>query len=204
VAYLLLFLAVVFENALPAFAPPTWTILVFAYAKFDLNIYLTVLSGVMGATLGRAILTHYINWFSHKIFNEEQHKNLGYLGNKFGHTASRNFIFIFLYCLTPLSTTALFVAAGMAKIKIRFILLGFFFGRLVSYTVLVLSTKALSANISDISKGILSWKSILSSVVAISILLLFIFIDWAKLFEEKKLRLNFKVWKWSKQKTLKS
>jgi len=195
---MVLLLIIILVNLMPAFAPPTWTILVVFLVKYDLNIYATIACGVCGATIGRFILSHYIGWFSHQVFNEKQHKNLSYLGNKFGDTHTKNFYFTFIYSLTPLSTTVLFVAAGMAKIKATFVLLGFFCGRIVSYSVLAFSTKALAHNFSDITNGIFSWKSTISSLGGIAVIFLFIFTDWITLFEKKKFKLMFRVWKWNK------
>lgn len=197
--YLILLLVVILVNSLPAFAPPTWTVLISFYTGFELNIYLVILIGVLGATFGRFILAHYIQWFSHQLFNEKQHENLNYLGNKIGGTPVHSFIFTFIYSLTPLSTTVLFVAAGIAKVRLSIVLAGFALGRLISYTALLYSTAALATNIKDLTSGTFSLKNILSSILGLAFLLLFIFIDWKELIEKKKLKLEFDVWKWSKE-----
>lgn len=195
--YVALFLFVVLVNLLPAFAPPTWTLLVFFLVKFDLTIFAVVMLGVTGATIGRYILSNYINWFSHQVFNKRQEENLRYLGQRIGRTPKTNILFTFLYSLTPLSTTALFVAAGVARIRIVYVITGFFFGRLISYTVLALSTKAIAVNIEELFSGVISWESLLSTLLGLTVILLFIFVDWQELLEHKKLKLNFKIWKWN-------
>lgn len=176
--------------------PPTWTVLVFFLTAYDLNIAAIVALGVIGATTGRFILSKYIHWASCKIFNKKQNENLGYLGNRIGKTPLSNFLFTFVYSLTPLSTTALFVAAGIARIRMSVVLAGFFAGRVISYTVLALSTRAIAVNIQDLTHGIFSWKSITSSLLGLIVLMAFIFIDWEELLDKKKLKLNFKIWKW--------
>lgn len=153
--------------------------------------------GVTGATIGRYILSNYINWFSHQVFNKRQEENLRYLGQRIGRTPKTNILFTFLYSLTPLSTTALFVAAGVARIRIVYVITGFFFGRLISYTVLALSTKAIAVNIEELFSGVISWESLLSTLLGLTVILLFIFVDWQELLEHKKLKLNFKIWKWN-------
>jgi membrane protein YqaA with SNARE-associated domain len=183
---------------MPVFAPPTWTILVIFLAKYELNLALVVACAVLGATLGRFILAHYTNWFSHQIFNKRQFENLGYLGKKFGKTHKTNMLFTFIYSLTPLSTTALFIAAGIAQIRIKFVLIGFFFGRLISYTILAISTRSVAANINDLMDGIITWKSLATSLAGFSIIFLFLFVDWIELYEYKHFRLNFRIWKWNR------
>lgn len=197
-AYLLLLLIVVLLNVIPAFAPPTWTVLVIAIATYRLNMPATIVCGVVGATFGRYILANYIHWFSDRVFNQKQIDNLSYLGSKLGNTPKKNIIFTFLYSITPLSTTALFVAAGMAKIRIIYILTGFALGRVFAYTWLVMSTELLAKSVNDVLHGAWSWKSGLSTFGGLLMLLVFIFIDWRILLESKKIRLNFRVWKWSK------
>lgn len=196
--YLILFLVVILVNSIPFFAPPTWGVLVLFFVRYKLEITLVVLFGVFAATLGRYILSYYINKFADLIFNKKAEENLGYLGEKLGKTQEQNFIFTFLYSLTPLSTNALFIAVSMAKLKIKPVIAGFFCGRLVSYTVLILTTGVVAKNISDLLSGVLSIKNIIATFVGLIVLLGFIFIDWKTLFIYKHLRLDFKVWRWCK------
>jgi membrane protein DedA with SNARE-associated domain len=198
VIYLFLLGLVIFVNCLPAFAPPTWTLLVFFLTAYDLNLAAIVLCGVLGATIGRYILSHYSLWLSDKIFNKRKHENLNYLGNRISGTPIHTFLVVFLYSLTPLSTTALFVAVGVAKVSLKIAIPAFSLGRLISYSVLAVSTKAIAVNIGDLTNGIFTWESVVSSLAGLTVLLLFIFVDWQELFEHKKLKLNFQIWKWSK------
>jgi membrane protein YqaA with SNARE-associated domain len=195
--YLTLLLLVILVNVLPAFAPPTWSLLVFFLVRYNLSITTIVAIGVLGATLGRFLLSCYINWFSQQVFNKKQEANLRYLGKRIGKTPKSNIIFTFIYALTPLSSTALFVAAGIARVRIQYVLLGFFFGRVISYTLLALSTEALVVNVNELFKGVITWQSVLSSLLGLAILLLFIFIDWKELLEKKKIKLNFNIWRWN-------
>lgn len=196
--YLLLLLTVLVVNVLPAFAPPTWTVLVFFFVKYNMYVPSVVMIGVIAATIGRAILSEYIKWFSVKIFNDKEINNLKFLGEKIGHTPAVNITFSFLYSLTPLSTTALFVAAGVAHVKTSYVLTGFFLGRLVSYTVLVLSTSLIANNIEGLFEGRITWENALSALSGLSVFFFFIFIDWRQLLENKKVRFVFRIWKWNK------
>ncbi len=197
--YVILLLVVVLVNLLPAFAPPTWSVLVFALIKFGLVLPYVVVIGVIGATLGRFILSQYIHWFSEQLFNERQEQNLRYLGNKLGHSPIANTLITFLYSLTPLSTTALFVAAGIARIRVLYVLTGFFFGRLISYYVLAMSAQTVVDDINLISVGHINQRTIATAALGMLCLFLFIFIDWIQLFETRKFALNLDIWKWSEK-----
>lgn len=196
--YLLFFLTILLVNLLPAFAPPTWTLIVFFLNYYQLNTYLTILLAVIAATLGRYVLYSYSEWLSKIVFNRWGRENLQFLGQSLGHTPKRNFIFVFLYSITPLSTTALFVAGGLAKINKNILLLAFALGRIISYTVLALTSQVVVTNLSEVYNGSPSWEQVLSASFALMVLLLFIFLDWKKLVQNGKIRLNLKVWKWNK------
>jgi len=123
--YIILFIIVIIVNILPAFAPPTWTLIVFFLNYFGLNIYLVIFLAVIAATTGRFFLFSYSGWLARQVFNKWEQENLKLLGKKLGVTPLRNFLVIFIYSITPLSTTAHFVAAGLVKIKKTVILSGF-------------------------------------------------------------------------------
>ena len=76
--------------------------------------------------------------------------------------------FIFLYTLTPLPTTALFTAAGMARVNPWHILPPFFCGRLITDGVMVYTGKYAAGNVSGLLHGQLSIKSVLTLIAAFS------------------------------------
>jgi hypothetical protein len=190
---------VLLVNLAPAFVPPTWTVLVYFIIKYHLYLPYVVLCGVTAATFGRYLLSKYIDLIAHLLFNSRQIENISYLGMRLGKTQLANFLFTFMYSLTPLSTTALFVAAGIAEVKLKMVLLGFFCGRLISYTILGLSARALSKNVMAMADGGLNVENIIAVVLTLLVFFVFVFIDWKALFEKKKIRLHFDVWKWSRQ-----
>jgi tetrahydromethanopterin S-methyltransferase subunit E len=175
--YLLVFCAALAVDTIPIFAPPAWTVLIVLLVKFHLNPWLTVAIGVTGSTIGRYVLTRYIPRVSSSLVNQREDANLR-------------------YTLTPLSTTALFTAVAMARIRRPFhILIPFFFGRLITDGVLVFSGKYASASLIDLLHGQENWKGIVTLVVGLLIISLFLFVDWRQLLERKKVRFRFKILK---------
>src|SRR5437870_11817161 len=115
--YVLVFVAALAVDSIPIFAPPAWTVLVALLLLFHLNPWLVVIIGVIGSTLGRYILSIYIPKVSSALVTRREDENLRYVGSKLARTPLAASTFIFLYTLTPLSTTALFTAAAMARVN---------------------------------------------------------------------------------------
>jgi membrane protein YqaA with SNARE-associated domain len=196
--YLLVFFAALAVDTIPVFAPPAWILLVVLLVKFDLNPWLTIVLGVTGSTIGRYILTRYIPRVSSSIVNRREDANLRYIGSKLGRAKKSSALFVFFYTLTPLSTTALFTAAAIARIRPWHILPSFFLGRLINDGVLVFSGKYASTNLSDLVHGEANWKTVLTLLAGLIVIAGFVFVDWRRLLEHKQLRFRFKILKMQK------
>jgi len=127
--------------------------------------------------------------------NRREDVNLRYIGGKIGKAKWSSAVFVFLYTLTPLSTTALFTAVAMGRTKPWHILIPFFLGRLITDGVLVFSGKYASANLSGLLHGEANWKSVITLVIGLLVIAAFLFVDWRQLLEHKKLRFRFKILK---------
>ena len=193
--YLLVFLAALAVDTIPIFAPPAWIILVILLVKFHLNPWLTVVIGVTGSTIGRYILTRYIPKISSSLVSRREDANLRYIGTKLAKAKWTSTVFVFLYTLTPLSTTALFTAVAAARVRPWHILAPFFLGRLITDGVLVFSGKYASANLRNLLHGQANWKTLATIMAGLMVIGLFLFIDWRCLLEYKKLRFQFKILK---------
>ena len=191
--YVLVFVAALAVDSVPVFAPPAWTVLVVLLLLFHLNPWLVVILGVIGSTLGRYILSIYIPKISAALVNRREDENLRYVGSKLAQTPLAASTFIFLYTLTPLSTTALFTAAAMARVNPWHILPPFFCGRLITDGVMVYTGKYAAGNISGLWHGQLSIKSVLTLIAGLLVIGAFLFIDWRCLLQKRKLRSNFKI-----------
>jgi membrane protein YqaA with SNARE-associated domain len=193
--YLLVFLAALAVDTIPIFAPPAWIVLVILLVKFHLNPWLVVPIGVAGSTLGRYILTRYIPKVSSSLVNRREDANLRYIGSKLGKAKWSSALFVFLYTLTPLSTTALFTAVAASRVSPWHILPPFFLGRLITDGILVFSGKYASANLSELLHGEASWKTIITLVAGLIVIGGFLFIDWRSLLERRKIHFDFKILK---------
>jgi len=193
--YLLVFLATLAVDTIPVFAPPAWIVLVFFLVKFHLNPWMVIVVGVTGSTLGRYILTRFIPKLSSSLINRREDENLRYIGSKLGRAQWSSALFVFLYTLTPLSTTALFTAVAAARINPWHVLPPFFVGRLITDGVLVFSGKYATANLSELLHGQASWKTLITLVAGLIVIGGVLFVDWRSLLEKRKIRFNFKILK---------
>jgi hypothetical protein len=134
------------------------------------DAWVVVIIGVTGSTIGRYILSIYIPKVSSALVNRREDENLRYVGNKLTKAPFTAAIFVFLYTLMPLSTTALFTAVGIARVKPWYILPPFFFGRLVTDGVMVYTGKYAAGNFSDWLHGQMSWKSVLIIIAGLLVI----------------------------------
>jgi hypothetical protein len=115
VVYFAALAAALVVDTVPVFAPPAWTILAFIIVKWEPNPWAIIAAGAIGSVIGRYILTLYMPRVSAKIFRRWENDNLSFLGKKLGGRFWHANTFVMLYAISPLSTTALFTAAGMAR-----------------------------------------------------------------------------------------
>src|SRR5438874_4801937 len=130
--YLALFAASLAVDLIPVFAPPAWTLMVFFLVKFDLNPWLVLAVGVPASALGRYVFSLYIPKVSDGLVKRQKKEDLKFIGRKLDRRLWESWTFVFVYTLTPLSTTALFTATGMAKVNPLYVLPPFLAGKFIS------------------------------------------------------------------------
>ena len=192
--YLLVFLGAFLFDVVPIPFPPAFTIMVFLQIMFDLNIWWVIVIGVAGSILGRYILTLYIPFLAGKIFKKSKNEDVEFLGSKMKEKGWKSQMLILAYSLLPLPTTPLFLAAGIAKVKPRYIIPAFFVGKFTSDAITVHLGKYAAENVTSLMESAFSLKSVASMVFGLLLVCAVVFIDWRSLIQRKKLKINFKVW----------
>ncbi|MBI3429401.1 MAG: hypothetical protein HY050_04980 [Actinobacteria bacterium] len=135
--YLTVVAVIVFANMLPAFAPPTWSLLLFFALRYQLNPVALVLSGVVSATIGRAVLAYSFRALR-KWLPKGYVANMETMGAQIEKNPSRVFGLLALFFISPLSSAQLFEGAGIIKqIALKPLLLAFAAGRLITYSLYV-------------------------------------------------------------------
>lgn len=193
--YVVLFVASFIADSLPVIGPPVWTIMVFMQVKFKLEPWLVLAVGVPASVLGRYTLSLYSGKFFGKVIRQKKADEMRFVGKKLNGSLWRAWLFVTLYSLLPLSTTALFAAAGLARIKPVQILPPFFVGKFISDAIMLFSGRyAVDAALHP-GAGVWSGKNIIAMIVGLFLIAAFLFVDWRLVLEKHKIRINFHIWR---------
>ena len=139
---LFIFAAVFITNLLPAFAPPTWALLVFFKLQTPVNPLALVIIGVLGAVLGRYFLARASSKLGPRL-RESTRENLRAAAQLIESKKSINYLTLILFALSPVSSAQLFEAAGLTGINLQPLLMAFVIGRSISYSGYVYGATAL-------------------------------------------------------------
>ena len=134
--YLALFLLVLGVNLLPAFGPPTWSLLVYARLRWHLDPVTLVLLGASAAALGRLVLASATRIVRFR-FSERYRTNLADLQQRLTRRRKGVVALAVLFVISPLPSAQLFCAAGLLDLRLVVLTVSFFLGRLVTYSLYV-------------------------------------------------------------------
>ena len=193
--YIAVFISALLVDLIPFIGPPAWSVMVFFQMRFHLNMWIVLVVGVIGSTIGRYLLTLYVPRLTSKIINRQKDEDLQFLGKKLSGKRWQVRLFVFIYTLIPVPTTPLFTTIAVAKIKPMVVIPPFFVGKFISDMMMVHAGKYAAENAVDIAHGLLSWKAIAGASVGLILIFAILFIDWSTLLMKKKFKLNFKIWK---------
>ena len=139
--YLLLFAIVLAVNLMPAFGPPTWSIIVLYGLNSDLPVPAIVLVGALAAAIGRFGLAQGFRLLRNHV-SAKTRGNLEAARAALEKNKRRGFLALGLFALSPVPSAQLFEAAGLTGVRLLPFTLAFFAGRLVSYSIYAASAKA--------------------------------------------------------------
>ena len=194
-SYAGIFILLVGVNAAPLLMPPTWIILSSFYVldqSFDPLILALV--GATGATIGRFVLKIVSGYFR-KVVGNQQKSNLDSIGDFLNRKRFGYIISSFLFAATPFPSNMLFIAYGLMRAKSFGLYIGFWFGRLISYYVMITISKIVLTPFIELFEdryiGIL-----VADVLGIGVVIFFTCIDWNLLLVSRKFKLiKPKLWR---------
>ena len=169
-------------NLMPAFAPPTWSVLVLFSLNTDLHPIVIVAVGAVFAGTGRYLLARATGIFRYRI-SKKSLSNLEAAQTLLTENTSRKLLTIGLFVISPLPSAQLFEAAGLMKtVSLKPLLVAFAIGRSFSYSAYVTGASvAASSNLGDvIVHELRSPWAIGAQIVLILGLVLLGNIDWKK------------------------
>lgn len=190
--YLIAFAVVFGINVIPAFAPPTWTVLSFITIQYHTNVIVLAVVGAVASTLGRMALAKLANVIvRQKFLSPATRDNVDHLKEQLEKKTKLTIGLFLLYAFSPLPSNHLFIAYGLTGLSLKYIAIPFCLGRMVSYTFWALAASRLAHMLAyqEIKTGsIFGYYFIATQVITLLLVYVFTRIDWRALFAEKKIR----------------
>ncbi len=194
-SYFGIFLVLIGVNASPILMPPSWIVLTSFYLlDSSLNIFVLAMVGATGATVGRFILKNVSGVFR-RFVGDEQKSNLDIIGDYLNKKKYGYVVASFLFGATPLPSNMLFITYGLMRAKSIGIYVGFWFGRTVSYIIMIYFGNAVLKPFFEIFEDRL-FGILLIDGIGIGIIILFASINWTVLITQRKIKfVKPKLWR---------
>jgi len=194
-SYFGIFLILIGVNASPILMPPSWIVLTSFYLLDPtLNIVLLAVVGATGATIGRFFLKR-ISGLFRKFVGEEQKSNLDMIGSYLNKKKHGYLIASFLFGATPLPSNILFITYGLMRAKSIGIYVGFWFGRSISYIIMIYFGNTVLTPFLEMFEDRLTGILLIDGI-GIVLIILFACINWTVLLTQRKIKfVKPKIWR---------
>jgi membrane protein DedA with SNARE-associated domain len=179
-------------NLMPAFAPPTWTVLAgMGLSMPQSHFGLTVLTAASAATLGRIGLAKLSTRIVRQsLLSEAARRNVDKIKEGLERRRGLSFGLFLFYAFSPLPSNYLFIGYGMTALPLATVALPFFIGRSCSYAI-ALTGATLAADALHAKASFGPWMCvyfIISQAVLVPAMYCFTRIDWQHAFEKRTLK----------------
>jgi membrane protein YqaA with SNARE-associated domain len=141
VGYVVMALVVFGVNLLPAFGPPTWSVLVLFRLRSHLNPVALVVIGALAAATGRYLLAEVCRHLSGRL-SKKRTENLQAAKKVLLSGRVSSIVGLALFAVSPVPSAQLFEAAGLMAVPLVPLTALFFVGRIVSYSLYVVGASA--------------------------------------------------------------
>ena len=194
-SYIGIFLVLIGVNAAPILMPPSWIVLTSFYLLDpSLNVVILAMVGATGATIGRFFLKK-ISGLFRRFIGQEQKSNLDIIGDYLNGKKYGYVIASFLFGATPLPSNMLFITYGLMKAKSLGIYIGFWFGRTISYIIMIYFGNAVLTPFLEIFEDRITGILLIDGV-GIGIIVLFASINWTVFITQRKIKfVKPKIWR---------
>lgn len=182
--YLILFAVVFAINLLPAFGPPTWSVIVLFGINSNLPLWGLVPVAALASSSGRYFLALGFRYFAGSL-SEKMRANLAAARAAFERQKHGGLLALVFFAVSPLPSAQQFGAVGLAGVRILPFTLAFFAGRLVSYTFYAGSAQYFVQHTSlgdAFADTLTSPVSIAVQVAMLAALVALAKVDWVKIF----------------------
>ena len=127
-------------NLVPAFMPSTWMVMAFFYIKFGLPLLVLTLGSALASARGRMVRACASLRVRQRFITGRSAEDLDELGAFLNDHRRYVGPMVFLYTLSPLPTNNLFIAAGMTRVDMTAVVIGFTTSRMIANTFWVWTT----------------------------------------------------------------
>lgn len=167
-------------NAIPAFMPPTWAVLAVFRITADPPLLPLTVGGAAMSAVGRMALALLSRRLGAHL-PETDRKNAVALGRWVNRHRRWRGVIIFGYCLAPLPSNPIFIAAGVGRVPLLPVTLAFFTSRAIADTFWVWTADRVSDNLGSVfTDQLTSWKSIAVQIVTIVLVVLVFRLPWMR------------------------
>lgn len=166
-------------NIVPAFMPPTWSVLAVFHVTAAPPLLLLTIGGAAMSALGRATLSLLSRRFR-GLLPESDRKNAAALGQFINRHRRWREPIVFGYCLGPFPSNPIFIAAGVGDVPLLPVTAAFFLSRAIADTFWVWTAGHVANGLGGVfTEQLTSWQAIALQVVAIALIVLVFRLPWA-------------------------
>ncbi len=166
---------------MPAFGPPTWSIIVLFGLRTQMPTPAIILTGALAAASGRFLLALGFRLLGNRVSLRTK-RNLAAARAALERNKRGGLLALGLFALSPFPSAQLFEAAGLARVRLAGFTAAFFGGRIISYSIYAFTAKGIQkSSIGDVLiNALTSPASIAIQVLMIIALVGLTRIDWAR------------------------
>jgi uncharacterized membrane protein YdjX (TVP38/TMEM64 family) len=167
---------------MPVFGPPTWAVLVYFNFRYELPVPFLVLAGALASSAGRLLLATVFRQIGYRL-PRKRRTDLEAIGATLSDERRGRWGVLALFLVSPLPSTQLFEAAGLApQVQLLPITAAFFCGRLVTYSIYVAGASAAATTLKSLlDDGFASPWLIGLQLLLLGLLVAFVLTPWAKI-----------------------
>ncbi len=189
-SYLILFLIAGGFAMIPLPLFPSWVVVAYMVVQFDLRLWLAIIIGALGTTVGRVILVAVSRVAGHRMLGRWSRGNLEYLHGRLSGAAGDLGVAVLLGASPP-PAGVLFVLAGLMRVQLWLVAASVFVGRTIGYWISVGGTSLAAAPLADQLRDVVGpWSVILAVLIIAGVLVLALRIDYRALLEDRRFRLH--------------
>jgi len=174
-------LIVLLVNIAPAFMPPTWAVLAtFHIARPELPLLPLTVGGAAMSAFGRSRLA-LLSRAGGRLLPARDRRNAEALGALFERHQRLSLGILFAYCLGPLPSNALFIAAGLGRMRLGAVTATFFVARAIADTFWVWGAgRASGSLVKTFEDYLTSWQALVLQLATIAAVIVVMRLPWTR------------------------